>query len=140
MLSQIRRPKHDLRKEMMNDDPGQGTILVADDEPANLDVLLKCLNVENYRVLVAEDGENAVERARRALPDVILMDVLMPRMDGFEACRELKLDESTRHIPVIFMTAVDDLSSKIRAFELGAARRARNTEYPRPTWMVSSLR
>lgn len=106
---------------MMNDDPGQGTILVADDEPANLDVLLKCLNVGNYRVLVAEDGEDAVERARRALPDVILMDVLMPRMDGFEACRELKSDDSTRHIPVIFMTSVDDLPSKIRAFEIGAA-------------------
>ena len=54
---------------MMDDDPGQGTILVADDVPANLDVLLTCLNADNYRVLVAEDGENAVERARRALPE-----------------------------------------------------------------------
>ena len=106
---------------MMDDDPGQGTILIADDEPANLDVLLNCLSAANYRVLVAEDGENALKRARRALPDVVLMDVLMPRMDGFEACRELKSDESTRHIPVIFMTSVDDLSSKVRAFELGAA-------------------
>lgn len=105
----------------MNNNAGPGTILVADDEPANLEVLLKCLNLENYRVLVAEDGENAVERARHALPDIILLDVLMPGLDGFEACRNLKLDDSTRHIPVIFMTAVDDLDSKIRAFELGAA-------------------
>ena len=97
------------------------TILVADDEPTNLDVLLACLDVEGYRMLVAEDGKSAVEQAKHALPDLVLLDVLMPNMDGYEACRALKSDESTRHIPVIFMTALDDIDSKIRAFELGAA-------------------
>ena len=97
------------------------TILVADDEPTNLDVLLACLDVEGYRVLVAEDGESAVAQAKHALPDLVLLDVLMPGLDGYEACRALKSDESTRHIPVIFMTALDDIDSKIRAFELGAA-------------------
>ena len=105
----------------MRKNGGPPTILVVDDEPTNLDVLLTCLDVDGYRVLVAEDGESAVEHARRALPDLILLDVLMPGMDGHEACRELKSDVSTRHIPLIFMTALDDLDSKIRAFELGAA-------------------
>lgn len=105
----------------MNENVDPGTILVVDDEPANLDVLLKCLSLENYHVLVAEDGQNGVECARRALPDIILLDVMMPVMDGFEACCELKSDPTTRHIPVIFMTANDDLDSKIKAFELGAA-------------------
>ena len=72
------------------------SILVADDEPTNLDVLLTCLNAEGYRVLVAEDGKSAVERAKHALPDLILLDVLMPGMSGHEACRELKSHEPTR--------------------------------------------
>ncbi|MEE9355178.1 MAG: sigma-54 dependent transcriptional regulator [Methylococcaceae bacterium] len=105
----------------MNKIEGTATILVADDDPTNLDVLLACLNVEGYRVLVAEDGESAVEQSKHALPDLILLDVLMPSMDGYEACRALKLDETTHNIPVIFMTALDNLDSKIRAFELGAA-------------------
>lgn len=105
----------------MNGTNTPGTILVADDEPTNLDVLLKCLSKEGYRVLVAEDGESALDRARRAAPELVLLDVLMPGMGGFETCRQLKADETTSHIPVIFMTALDDVESKIRAFDLGAA-------------------
>ena len=96
------------------------TILIADDNPSNLDVLLKCLSRDNHRVLVAEDGASAIARARQAQPDLILLDVMMPGLDGFETCKRLRADPSTAHIPVIFMTALGELEDKMRAFELGA--------------------
>jgi DNA-binding NtrC family response regulator len=99
----------------------QPTILVADDTPANIEVLLKCLSQEGYRVLVAQDGESAVTQARYGRPDLILLDVMMPEIDGFEACRQLKADDETRDIPIIFMTVLDEIEDKVSAFELGAA-------------------
>jgi formate hydrogenlyase transcriptional activator len=96
------------------------TILIADDNPSNLDVLLKCLSRDNHRVLVAEDGRSAIDRARQAQPDLILLDVMMPELDGFETCKRLRADPTTAHIPIIFMTALGDLDEKVRAFELGA--------------------
>jgi DNA-binding NtrC family response regulator len=96
------------------------TILIADDNPSNLDVLLKCLSRDNHRVLVAEDGASAIARARQAQPDLILLDVMMPGLDGFETCTRLRADASTAHIPIIFMTALGELEDKVRAFELGA--------------------
>ncbi len=97
------------------------TLLVVDDNPANLDVLLKCLLREGYRVLVAEDGESAIEQAQYSMPGLILLDAIMPGLDGFETCKRLKGNDKTRDIPVVFMTALDDLDNKIRAFKLGAA-------------------
>ncbi len=98
----------------------QGTILVIDDIPENLTVLRKCLKDHNYRVAVARNGKVALERAKRIRPDLILLDVLMPGMDGFEVCRQLKEDEMTRAIPVIFMTALDTSEDKVKGFEAGA--------------------
>jgi DNA-binding NtrC family response regulator len=98
----------------------RSTILIADDNPSNLDVLLKCLSRDNHRVLVAEDGASAIERARQAQPDLILLDVMMPGLDGFETCARLRADASTQRIPIIFMTALGELDDKVRAFELGA--------------------
>jgi two-component system sensor histidine kinase/response regulator len=98
----------------------QGTILVIDDIPENLTVLRKCLTDHHYRVAVARNGKVALERVRRIRPDLILLDVLMPGMDGFEVCRQLKEDDMTQAIPVIFMTALATSEDKLKGFEAGA--------------------
>ena len=95
-------------------------ILMVDDTPANLGVLSEFLGDDGYEVLVAEDGESALERANYAHPDLILLDVVMPQMDGFDTCRRLKEHEATKNIPIIFMTALSDTVSKVKGFELGA--------------------
>ena len=101
--------------------PGARTriILIVDDVPANLTVLMAHLECLGYQVLIAEDSEEALERARLMQPDLILLDVVMPDIDGFETCRRLKADESTRDIPVIFMTALTDATDKLVGFEAG---------------------
>jgi PAS domain S-box-containing protein len=96
------------------------TILIIDDEPANLGVMSDYLEGFGFRALVARDGESGLERAQHAWPDLILLDVSMPGMDGFEACRRLKADENTKDIPVIFMTALAETEHKIKGFQLGA--------------------
>jgi CheY-like chemotaxis protein len=95
-------------------------ILVADDTPANLSVLLEVLGQAGFDVLIAEDGESAVQRASYARPDLILLDVLMPELDGFATCERLKTQRETRDIPVIFMTALADTVDKVRGFDAGA--------------------
>lgn len=97
------------------------TLLIVDDIPANISVLFEFLNKENFKVLVAQDGKRAIEKAKYASPDLILMDVMMPGMNGFDACEALKNDEDTRDIPVIFMTALADTVDKVKGFSLGAA-------------------
>ena len=96
------------------------TILVVDDMPANLDVVTRHLEQHGYQVVVAQDGEEALARASFVLPDLILLDVLMPGIDGFETCRRLKADLRTRDIPVVFMTALGDTADKLAGFEAGA--------------------
>ncbi|MEM9555890.1 MAG: sigma-54 dependent transcriptional regulator [Acidobacteriota bacterium] len=98
----------------------RATILIVDDTPANLSVLLESLEIGGYDVLVARDGASALEQASYARPDLILLDVMMPGMDGFETCRRLKAQESTREIPVLFMTALADTRDKVQGFEVGA--------------------
>ena len=95
-------------------------ILVADDTPANLSVLLEVLGQAGFDVLIAEDGESAVQRASYARPDLILLDVLMPELDGFATCERLKAQRETRDIPVVFMTALADTVDKVRGFDAGA--------------------
>lgn len=96
------------------------TILIVDDNLINLDVMFNCLEGYGFDTLVAEDGEGALLQAKFAQPDIILLDVTMPGIDGFETCRRLKADEKTRDIPVIFMTALDSTAHKVKGFEVGA--------------------
>ena len=98
----------------------QPAVLMVDDTPANLGVLFELLSESGFRVLVAEDGEGALARAEYAQPDLVLLDVMMPGMDGFEVCAKLKQRASTAQIPVIFMTALTDTVDKVKGFELGA--------------------
>ena len=96
------------------------TILIVDDTPANLSVLVDTLGDAGYHLMVAEDGEDALAQTARTQPDLILLDVMMPGLDGFETCRRLKAEPATRDIPVIFMTALTDTTEKVRAFAAGA--------------------
>ena len=95
------------------------TILIIDDGLTNLRVVVDHLEQENYRVVVARDGEEGLRRAELVRPALVLMDVLMPGMDGFETCRRLKSSESTRDIPVIFMTVLTETVDKIAGFAAG---------------------
>ena len=95
------------------------TVLVVDDNLNNLQVLLEAMDNARFRVLVAPDGESALEQLSYSIPDVILLDVMMSGIDGFETCRRLKAEEFTRDIPVIFMTALSNTDDIVRGFELG---------------------
>ena len=96
------------------------TILVVDDDAASLGALLECLRRAAFRVLVAQDGRSALERAEYGKPDLILLDVMMPDMNGFETCRRLKANAATADAPVLFLTALADTREKIMGFEAGA--------------------
>ena len=97
-----------------------GLILIVDDTPANLDVLSETLGAVGYDVSIATTGERALKQLERKSPDLILLDITMPDMDGFEVCQKLKANPTTRNIPVIFITALTDTDKKINGFELGA--------------------
>ncbi|MCB1889947.1 MAG: response regulator transcription factor [Rhodocyclaceae bacterium] len=96
-------------------------VLVVDDVPENLSVLHDALDESGYTVLVATNGESALARARQTLPDVILLDAMMPGMDGFEVARAMKADFATQHIPIIFMTGLTETEHVVAAFEAGGA-------------------
>lgn len=95
------------------------TILIIDDDPANLSIILSHLQQANLKLLIAENGQLGLERAKQVQPDLILLDVIMPGLDGFEVCHLLKLDATTRAIPIIFMTSLTDPVDKVRGFEVG---------------------
>ncbi|HEY9849593.1 MAG TPA: response regulator [Leptolyngbyaceae cyanobacterium] len=97
-----------------------GSILIVDDNSANLGVLSDALGQEGFEVWVAKSGKKALERVQYALPDLILLDVMMPEMDGFETCRRLQANPATKQIPIIFMTALSDTANKVEGFQLGA--------------------
>ncbi len=95
------------------------TILVVDDEPVNLKILQVFLSQAGFVVLTAQDGSQSVEAARKCLPDLILLDIMMPGEDGFSICARLKEDACTAQIPVIFLSALDDKESKVHGFQIG---------------------
>src|SRR5499433_1716768 len=97
------------------------TILVVDDSPVNLSVLVRILEGSSYRILVARSGRAALEIARRTQLDLILLDVAMPEMTGFEVCREIKQDATTVDTIVIFLSALGDVADKVSGLDLGAA-------------------
>jgi len=93
--------------------------LIVDDQPANLKVLFRFLTEQNIDVHILENGEQTLEMLTHSLPDIILLDVMMPGMDGFTLCRKIKADKRTAAIPVIFLSALDDVEDKITGFEAG---------------------
>ena len=103
---------------MVNDK--QNLIMIVDDRPTNAKVLFEFLQESGFRVLVAKSGESALEKLQVVSPDLILLDVMMPGIDGFETCRRLKENKATQDIPVIFMTALSDVVDKVKGLTLGA--------------------
>ncbi len=95
-------------------------ILIAEDEPALRDVLRMQLELEDYEVSEAHDGRQALERATAEMPDLMLLDVMMPFLDGYAVCRQLRAQFSTRHIPVVMLTARTDMNAKVHGLEGGA--------------------
>ena len=95
------------------------TLLVVDDEPVNLQVLRHTLQ-DHYRLLFAKDGTRALELARSSRPDLILLDIMMPGLSGYDVCTQLKHDDATAAIPVIFVTALSDADDEARGLDMGA--------------------
>src|SRR3954462_15141994 len=108
----------------MNTTPGPAEdadrILLVDDDATNLDVLRQTLDGRGYRLFVTRSGESAIDVARRVQPLLILLDVVMPGVDGYETCRRLKEDAATREAAVIFLSALDETKDKVRGLEVGA--------------------
>ena len=103
----------------MNPHDAESTILLVDDNPANLTLLVEQLLAQGFQLMVAESGESALERVRYRKPDIILLDVRMPGIDGYETCRRLKADAKTAAIPVIFLSALTDTDDKTQGFQAG---------------------
>ena len=99
---------------------GQATVLIIDDTPENRLLLSSQLGLEGYEILKAADGPAGIALAQEHNPDVVLLDVMMPGMDGFEACKLLKADVKTHLIPVIMVTALRDVQRRIEGIEAGA--------------------
>ncbi len=104
----------------MTDSPPKGKVLIVDDTPENIQVLMETLKAE-YTIVAAINGEKALQlAAQEPVPDIILLDVMMPGIDGYEVCKRLKADEKTRHIPVVFITALSDEWDEEKGLTLGA--------------------
>lgn len=97
------------------------TVLLVDDNPQNLKVLYETLKDQDYRLLIANEGEKALDLARRHQPEVVLLDIMMPEMDGYEVCERLKADPEAADCAVVFLSALDDLEAKVKGFALGGA-------------------
>lgn len=104
----------------MSAETHSATILIVDDTPMNLRVIVESLEGHGYRIVVATRGEEALKRANYVQPDLVLLDVMMPDLNGFEICRRLKAQPGTRDIPVIFMTSLASVDDKVTGFSVGA--------------------
>jgi sigma-B regulation protein RsbU (phosphoserine phosphatase) len=105
---------------MVNINSATESILLVDDNPTNLQVLFQTLEGVGCKLLVAKNGEIALSIAGKALPDLILLDIMMPGIDGYEVCRQLKANRATSSIPVIFLSALGDTEDKVKGLQLGA--------------------
>ena len=98
----------------------QDTLLIIDDVPDNVKVLRMFLSQAGFNVLIAEDGKEGLQVIEHIQPELILLDIMMPGMDGFEVCQQLKFQEKTKQIPIIFMTASNEVNDKLKGFPVGA--------------------
>jgi DNA-binding response OmpR family regulator len=97
----------------------ENTILVVDDNPDNLRLLAGILSEHHSKIRLAPSGERALATIRKEAPDLVLLDIMMPHMNGFEVCRQLKADQETAGIPIIFISALDETIDKVKAFSMG---------------------
>ncbi len=104
----------------MTEGKARPKVLIVDDNKENLDLVTYFLKPQNYQLLTAGDGETALELVNRETPDIILLDIMLPKMSGFEVCEKIKKNPATRFIPIVMITALKELKDKIRALEAGA--------------------
>ncbi|MCK5196618.1 MAG: response regulator [Desulfobulbaceae bacterium] len=97
----------------------KGSVLIVDDNPANLRLLSGILSENGYKVRPAPSGALALQSVRSTLPDMVLLDIKMPGMDGYEVCRQLKADERTSDVPVLFISALAEVADKVKGFAVG---------------------
>lgn len=102
------------------DNKEKAIILIVDDNPTNLQILFDYLEKSGFKILVAPNGERAIRQLEKIIPDIILLDIMMPGIDGYETCRRIRENKAMTDIPVIFMSALSDTFDKIRGFEAGA--------------------
>ena len=105
---------------MSLDDTAEEAILLVDDNPTNLQLLFETLDGRGYKLLIAKDGKSALSIAGKAQPNLILLDIMMPEIDGYEVCRQLKANPATAEIPVIFLSALTETKDKVQGLDLGA--------------------
>jgi two-component system sensor histidine kinase/response regulator len=103
----------------MNIEPQKNIILIIDDNATNIGVLIETLKAQGFETITARHGAMGIRRAQFSQPNLILLDIKMPEMDGYEVCKRLKADEQTRHIPVIFISALSETFDKVKAFSVG---------------------
>ena len=107
----------------------KGKLLIVDDVAENIDILIALLK-DDYMIAAARNGKRALELAEKQQPDLILLDIVMPGMSGYQVCHELKARESTQNIPIVFITAVSEAMDEAKSFELGGVDYITNTVYP----------
>ena len=112
--------KQNLKPTAIPPKPGLGFVLVVDDEEQNRTLLRDPLEACGYEVTEAENGMQALQKVAEHPPDVILLDVMMPKMDGFGVCRRLKTDSKTAHIPILMVTALSDRKERLMGIPVGA--------------------
>lgn len=108
-----------IQKEKLAPQKISGDILIVDDNPDNLKLLIAILTEKGYTVRPTNNGVRALASVHKARPDLILLDVMMPEMDGYEVCRRLKADASTCEIPILFISGLDEVFDKVKAFQMG---------------------
>ncbi len=97
-----------------------GTALIVEDHPEQADLVARILRMRNYAPLLAETGESGLRLAREQIPDVMLLDLMLPDINGFDVCRRLRTDPATRLIPVVMLTALNDVQHRVHGFRVGA--------------------
>src|SRR5271163_5331876 len=97
-----------------------GTALIVEDHPEQADLVARILSTRAVRSMVAENGETALRMARQHLPDVVLLDLMLPDINGFDVCRRLRTDRTTMLIPIVMLTALNDVQHRVHGFRVGA--------------------
>ncbi len=105
---------------MSNNKQGKPGILIVDDIPENIQILVNMLRKYDYKISIAQDGLQAIKTVEKVMPDLILLDVMMPELDGFETCKRLKESENSRNIPILFLTAKNEIDDVVKGLDLGA--------------------
>ena len=113
-------PEKDIEEKIKNFSDIREKILIVDDEMSTLMPLKRSLESEDYAVVEAYDGHEAIKKANEEIPDLIILDLMLPGMDGIEVCQHLKTDTQTEKIPIIMLTAKDNINDKVEGLQIGA--------------------